>query len=152
MPYKDPEKKKQYHRDYMKKYGPEYKKTKQWKKWHWDYTHREHVVAYRKKYNQKVSILMKERNLQIKLDLFKVMGDKCSRCPFNDHRALQVDHVDGGGVLERRTRRKGGLGYYKRILASVLARENKYQLLCANCNWIKRHENNENGKRFIESQ
>jgi len=30
--------------------------------------------------------------------------------------------------------------HYKLVLQSVQNKENKYQLLCANCNWIKRYE------------
>ena len=36
-------------------------------------------------------------------------------------------------------------GNYKIYRDIVLGNLNGYQALCANCNWIKRHENNENG-------
>jgi len=42
------------------------------------------------------------------------LGGVCVRCGFSDIRALQIDHI-----------------------------KNKYQLLCANCNWIKRYEDKE---------
>lgn len=68
------------------------------------------------------------------------------RCGFADVRALQIDHVLGGGVREIRS----GIGYhtyYLRVIESVALREGKYQLLCANCNWIKRAEQGEERKR-----
>lgn len=73
------------------------------------------------------------------------------RCGFDDVRALQIDHVNGGGTKEL----KGGgakLGayYWNVVIKSVLNNENKYQLLCANCNWIKRVENNENAGRPVK--
>lgn len=34
-------------------------------------------------------------------------------------------------------------GHRVNLIESFLKQENKYQLLCANCNWIKREENNE---------
>lgn len=65
------------------------------------------------------------------------MGGRCVRCGFSDKRALQVDHIDGRGRLEHRS--IGNMGIYKKVLADP-AWASKYQLLCANCNWIKRHE------------
>lgn len=70
------------------------------------------------------------------------MGGSCVRCGFDDLRALQIDHVAGGGVKDRATR-----GNYSRFLKDALQSfvrgENKYQILCANCNWIKKAENRE---------
>lgn len=60
------------------------------------------------------------------------LGGRCVQCGFTDVRALQIDHVAGGGVRERRT-----IGYYG-ICQRVLRGSKGYQLLCANCNWIKR--------------
>ena len=37
--------------------------------------------------------------------------------------------------------------YYNFILRDPEAAKQKFQLLCANCNWIKRYEANEIGKR-----
>lgn len=57
-----------------------------------------------------------------------------------DWRCLQVDNVLGGGNQER----KRGLishALYKDVLADETG---KYQALCANCNWIKKHTNHEN--------
>lgn len=60
-----------------------------------------------------------------------------------DYRCLQIDHVNGEGAEDRRTARKGTMFYrfvIKNILSGVVGR---YQVLCANCNWIKRHANRE---------
>jgi hypothetical protein len=72
------------------------------------------------------------------------LGGVCIKCGFNDWRALQVDHVNGGGVAERKA--LGNWQYYGRLLSFIKESPNKYQLLCANCNWIKRWENQENNK------
>lgn len=66
------------------------------------------------------------------------LGGECVRCGFTDPRALQIDHVNGGGTREHRT--IGNSAVYRKVLAG----EPGYQLLCANCNWIKRAENDEN--------
>lgn len=65
------------------------------------------------------------------------LGSKCVRCQFIDIRALQIDHVNGGGNQEKK--RIGDYAMYKRVIECP----NDYQLLCANCNWIKRYEENE---------
>ena len=75
----------------------------------------------------------------IKEEIFDKLGHSCSRCGFEDKRALCIDHVNGGGYKELRS----GLSvfsYYKKVLSDT---DNTYQILCHNCNWIKRHENNE---------
>ena len=69
------------------------------------------------------------------------LGGKCIRCGFDDYRALQIDHVNGGG--REKLSKLNGLGYMNQVIQSVLNGESQFQLLCANCNWIKRAENNE---------
>ena len=77
--------------------------------------------------------------------VIEALGARCKTCGFEDRRALQIDHVNGGGQSDRRERGYGNgysYGFCKKILADpdfLL----KYQILCANCNWIKRHENKE---------
>lgn len=99
------------------------------------------------------SYLKKAKNF-----LIDIMGGKCARCGFLDRRALQIDHVNGGGRLDRKeldSQIPGGLSqsrYYKIVEKSFLEKENKYQILCANCNWIKRVENREFGGRKHYSQ
>jgi hypothetical protein len=73
----------------------------------------------------------------------RIMGDKCVRCGFSDWRALQFDHVDGDGHQESRS---GNTGIVIRKILRNICRE-KFQILCANCNWIKRYENQEDGGR-----
>jgi hypothetical protein len=79
----------------------------------------------------------KARNRATRLRCIAFMGGECIRCGFSDPRALQIDHIEGGGMKEWAA--IGGLGIVKRVLAGAPG----YQLLCANCNWIKRHENDE---------
>src|SRR2546421_6884252 len=84
-----------------------------------------------------------ERARRQRCEVVALLGGRCKRCGFDDPRALQIDHINGGGVQELRA--KGGSGHSAKVAKFV--RENpaqsKYQLLCANCNWIKRAENGE---------
>lgn len=74
-------------------------------------------------------------------DIINFLGGKCVRCGFIDFRALQIDHINGGGIKEKNLM-SNPLKYYKVICNNP----QKYQLLCANCNWIKRYENHESKK------
>lgn len=88
------------------------------------------------------SQIEKDYRARLKKSLFEALGLVCVNCGFSDSRALQVDHINGGGSKERKEKGNGTI-FYKKALESFLANENKYQLLCANCNWIKRYTHNE---------
>ncbi len=79
---------------------------------------------------------------KLRQQVIEALGGKCQRCEFDDWRALQVDHISGGGTQHRRTH-VSMYRYYKDILASAQAQSGEYQLLCANCNQIKRYEEGE---------
>jgi len=86
-----------------------------------------------REYSRHKRSILKER-------VFKVLGDRCTRCGFSDKRSLQIDHVNGSGVAEHAEVKNPGK-FYLKVLSDTTG---KYQILCANCNWIKRAENNEN--------
>lgn len=83
----------------------------------------------------------------VHMKAIEVLGGKCARCGFDDIRALQIDHVNGGGRKDHRER--GQLTIYRGIIKAHAHGENitDFQVLCANCNWIKRWENKETAKR-----
>lgn len=80
----------------------------------------------------------REQRQAKRLAVLEEMGGKCVRCGFDDDRALQIDHVKGGGTAEHQL-----MGTTAAFYSKVLANPDDYQLLCANCNWIKKVENNE---------
>ena len=73
--------------------------------------------------------------------MIEALGGCCQKCGFTDDRALQVDHVHGDGAND--VLRYGGATFYNAVIRSTFHKEGKYQLLCANCNWIKRAEDKE---------
>jgi DNA-binding MarR family transcriptional regulator len=79
-----------------------------------------------------------------RLTVIQYLGGKCARCGFDDIRVLQIDHVHGNGWRERRDW-GGSYQIYRRLLRRVANKEviSDYQVLCANCNWIKGFENDE---------
>src|SRR5574338_1707960 len=62
-----------------------------------------------------------------------LLGDKCKHCGEDDVRCLQIDHINGGGRKEL-AGFKSRTAYLKNVTENI----ERYQLLCANCNWRKR--------------
>jgi len=122
--------------------------------------HREHLCDISKKWRLKnrESYLKKQRDyshtpekrekvrneyLKLKTQVYNILGNKCAnpKCAvpggMTDIRALQIDHINGGGVLEHAAIHIRGI--YRKIING----SKDYQLLCASCNWIKRAEKGE---------
>ena len=74
-----------------------------------------------------------------RISLLMLLGGTC-KCGMSDYRCLQIDHVNGGGCNERSID-----SYKQNSIAAVWhgALQGNLQALCANCNWIKRYEQNE---------
>jgi len=79
--------------------------------------------------------------------LFDILGRECKRCKFSDMRALQIDFINGGHVRILKQKFNNNVNkLYKFYVYQPELTKQELQTLCANCNWIKRHENNENRK------
>lgn len=78
---------------------------------------------------------------KIRMELILLLGGVCWKCGFSDVRALQVDHIHGGGSYHNR--HGSNATYYKKIIGEIKAGSKDYALLCANCNTIKKYENHE---------
>jgi hypothetical protein len=113
---------------------------------------REKQLEYKKNYYaknreeklQRASINSAKRRAKQRQAIFDLLGRKCVRCGFDDVRALQVDHINGGGTKER-TSLASPHSVYKKVLACG---GEGYQILCANCNQIKRYEQNESVRHW----
>jgi len=121
-----------------------------YRKWNRDYYKRHPEIRqrinlrYRMKYREKIVEQKREERRKLKEEIFNLLGNKCVRCGFNDTRILQIDHVNGGGTKEfRKFNNRWACDYLKHVLEEVKKGTGKYQLLCPNCNWIKRIENKE---------
>ena len=66
-------------------------------------------------------------------DLYKLMGGKCVCCGIDDSIYFSIDHVNNDGYLER----KNGKAKKKLTISRYLEAPERFQLLCANCNWAK---------------
>jgi hypothetical protein len=102
-----------------------YKSRKNWK-----IKNPEKLRDYERKYN-----------LNAREEIWKLLGDECRICGFEDKRALQVDHINGDGYKDRKVRS------VRKLLYQIRKSPERFQILCANCNWIKRIENKEFNKK-----
>lgn len=76
-------------------------------------------------------------NRKLRRQALSILGMRCSRCGFNDPRALQIDHRNGNGHAMRKI--TNTYSFYRMVISDD-RREEKYQTLCANCNLIKKIE------------
>lgn len=80
---------------------------------------------------------------KMRQSVIEFLGGKCSKCGFSDTRALHIDHIEGGGTnLNKKTH---WAQRYNQILKGIFSI--KVQLLCANCNSIKKYEEREMFRR-----
>ena len=103
----------------------------------WRYNHAKRILSWAKN-NRKF--------------LINLLGNKCVRCGFNDVRALQIDHINGGGYKELKEKFVGAQTMYNYYKNHPEEANEKLQILCANCNWIKRSEskNETGGKKRVK--
>lgn len=121
---------------------------------------KEHLKEYRNKYRSSPSSKAKTKEYlesdkgkksrsgivsryraKCRVKLIKLLGGVCSnkKCGCTDIRCIELDHVSGGGCIERKD--NGGRPKTARYYLTHLdeAKE-KIQLLCSNCNRIKQYE------------
>lgn len=75
---------------------------------------------------------------KVKSEVLVLLGGKCVRCGYDDIRALEVDHINGDGKFDRHRTGTSLYYFYRKNIGS-----GRFQVLCANCNCIKRAENQE---------
>ena len=108
---------------------------------------RESIFEKRKSDPKNASTIARSYHQSVKAKMIEALGGCCQKCGFTDDRALQVDHVNGDGSSD--ILRYSGAVYYNAVIRSTYHNEGKYQLLCANCNWIKRAEEKEFYYKYI---
>lgn len=121
-------------------------------------THRTEILQQKKQYYQKNrSLILGQRHSEwvtFKEIVVAHYSNNTMACanpynqhkePYTDMRALSIDHINGGGGKQRKelfaNRKLAGTHFYKWLI------RNNYpigfQVLCMNCQFVKRYENNE---------
>jgi hypothetical protein len=96
------------------------------------------------RHREKYTFNLRERNRIERMKILGFLGGMCVVCGEVDWRCLQIDHVNGDGRQERIRLKSPGLGPY---YSDIREHPEKYQILCANHNWIKRYEKDELNRR-----
>jgi len=109
-----------------------------------------HVIVfdreeYQKKYYQRPLVKERNRRSRLRLAVVNLLGAECVKCGMRDLRCLQLDHINGGGNTDNVNRTSSS---YNKLLKNPQELFMKLQLLCANCNWIKRYEEHEAPHQF----
>jgi len=107
--------------------------------------HPEDLVAEQKRWREAHPEMPRRLNARVRLAALNHYTEgrlECALCHFSDSRALEIDHIDGGGCAHRRElKRGGGHDFYHWL------RKNNYppgyRVLCRNCNWIAYLESKE---------
>ena len=108
----------------------------------WYQKNKERLRPIRREYTR----IYEQRN---RIRIIALLGGKCVRCGETDWRCLQIDHINGGGRrAEAQTHHHSSA--YMRIIKRLKQVKNPspYQILCANCNWKKKYEKDENARRI----
>lgn len=144
MRYRDPEKKREEDRKWREnnreKLREGYRRYRE--------NNKEKIQAQQKEYRERTrearkksnTLYHRKRRQEIRNKIFDMLGGPvCKQCGYSeDSRALQIDHINGGGHRHRKSTSPSL--YYAAILASG---GEGFQVLCANCNQIKRYANSE---------
>ncbi len=98
-------------------------------------------AKWRAKNPEKALLSTRRYNVRIKFIIYDHLGGfQCVKCGFTDIRALQFDHIHQAKNSPQFGSRNSELRYYAKNPEEC----RKYlQILCSNCNWIKRFENDE---------
>ncbi len=84
-------------------------------------------------FNEHCAKRSRDEKWSFKLKVFAAYGGKCECCGETDPRFLCIDHIFGGGCVDRRMNRNFGYKLLVRLRDSGYPKD-KYRLLCFNCN------------------
>jgi hypothetical protein len=120
----------------------------------WRDLHPEKIVGYDLKALEPRAVANSLRRRKRRIEGIIKLGGRCASptCGWvnedgtkgcTDFRILQFDHVEGGGTKDRKT-----FSFEKLCKDVITDVTGKYQLLCANCNWIKAFEKREFNHKY----
>lgn len=143
MPHKDPEARREYHREYARKWRAEHPERYRERRQAWNEANPDKLREYSRKYyelNREQEIIRKVRGnarryRRLRLEALQHYGGtepQCACCGEWHLSFLALDHIGGGGSAHRRELNARSLNIWE-----FLRRENYpdgYRVLCHNCN------------------
>lgn len=110
---------------------------------------RGYMKNFRENHREEYNKYSREYCAKKRKEILTFFGNKCIECGY-EGLALQIDHVNGHGTQERKKLGRETIKYYLYIIKQIKLGSKDYQLLCANCNFIKRltKENSNRGNNI----
>lgn len=141
MPYKDPVKKRENQRERRRRYKERHPERLRDAHRRWCERNRDRKNelqrGYVDRHRENVNRAQSEDYHGCRLALFSILGFVCVGCGCVDHRVLEFDHVHNDGGEDRR-RFNGMRSFYVHYAKHPEEAASKLQVLCRNCNWLKR--------------
>lgn len=142
MPYKNPQKNKEYHRQYYHKWIilPHNKEKSRLAQRKYYYSHLKELrerKAYQRYEHEQTYQVRARRYHRAKIKVLKMYGGenpKCNCCSENKYEFLTIDHIKRTGHYPYKL---GGENLYGFLVKQPI-RKDLYQILCYNCNMGKR--------------
>jgi 5-methylcytosine-specific restriction endonuclease McrA len=102
----------------------------------WNQAHPDRHAASERRFRARHPEVGREYKQGLRVQAIAVLGGACCKCGFTDIRALEIDHINNDGCLDRKKRTRYSMW------ASIIkgASVGEFQLLCANCHQIKSYE------------
>ena len=144
-------------KEYQKKYRRDNAKILSERIKKYDRAHKEERAAYQKIYRKDANnhikhiLCHREYTARLKIEVFKHYSPTltCQHCGFSDVRALSLDHINGGGLKHKiEVNVAGGHSLYS--WAKTHGYPPIFQVLCMNCQFIKRQVNGEDAWKKIK--
>jgi hypothetical protein len=138
------EKRLKYYKDYRELHKDNVKE--------WYQKNRDRILQRNQEYRKNNPDMMRKHNKNFVINtrnkLFEILGGKlCIGCGETDERCLQFDHINGGGRKDVE-KHKSSSEMYRYYIANPDIAKETLQVMCANCNWKKKFDNNESTFKF----
>ena len=104
--------------------------------------------SYWKRHSDRSNETHTRRRHEVRLAVLKAYGNaQCAICGFDDIRALEIDHINGGG--EKHRQQLCGTNLLQILYREGFPDKDKYRVLCRNCNWIAFIEMKDKNKKSV---
>ena len=103
--------------------------------------HNQRETKWKLKHHSPNSEKNKKLYSELKQKAHQILGGNIctnSKCNFNDPRAMEIEHIDGGGKKDRGQFNRSN-EFYQDIVDNPQKAREKLQMMCSNCNHIKQY-------------
>lgn len=151
MPHNNKETQRKYWKEYYQEHKADIKRRAV--EWGRSKKGRQYYRDYYQKNKASAIITRRQYNERIKKEVLAHYGNgkcACVRCGESRLACLSIDHIGSGGTAHRKREHiSAGNNFYHWLRRQGFPKG--YQVLCMNCQYVKRVENNENNRQLSAS-